>query len=198
MDCAEAGHLNRIKLLEMVNREIRPGAYKYCGVYGHLDRNCRNRMMEDFTWKEISSTSSWDDADESLIRHRNLAAANPDWRQEQEMIKKTYIKIDDADRMSQTKEKKKKKNMKNRRKKRKQKEKRKNKKKSSSGSSTSTNSNSISSDSSSCADSRRSSRRRKIKNPRVLKKYLGSEADVESMTEGVRYKMANRKRKDPI
>merc|ERR1719317_1781436 len=110
-------------------------------------------MMQDFNQGEISSTSSIEDANESLIRDRSHTAANPDWRQEQEKIKKTYLKMDDAGRISKAK-------------------KRKKKKKYSSSSSTSSSSSSLSSDSSSSVNSRRSSRRRKIKKTRALK-YLG-------------------------
>jgi len=196
MDYAEAGHLNRVNLLGMVNTEIRPGACKYCGIYGHLGRNCRNRMMQDFNQGEISSTSSLEEADESLLRDKNLTAANPDWRREQEKIKKTYLMMDEAGRISISK-KKKKKMKKRKKKKKKKKRKRKKKKKYSSSSSTSSYSSSLSSGSSSSIVSRRSSRRRKNKKTRDLK-CLGSEADVESMTEGVRYKMASQKKKDPI
>jgi len=171
MDYAKAGHLNRVNLLGMVSTEVRPGSCKFCGIYGHLGRNCRNRMMQDFNQGEISSTSSVE-ADNPLFRDKKLSVTNPN--RAREPIKR----------------------MKKKKKKKRRKKKRKKKKKYSSSSSTSSSSNTSSSDSSSSTD-RRTSRRRKIKKQRMLR-YPGSEADVESMTEGVRRKLASRKKRDPM
>merc|ERR1711879_96882 len=65
----------------LVEREIRPGACKHCGIYGHQAYTCRNRMEQDFNKGEISSTSS-EESDASSIEDEGEGQEISEWHQQ--------------------------------------------------------------------------------------------------------------------